>query len=106
MKAMRNPFPGATRIFQDTDGTVYVMVYPSCIQGIWNWGVNPGLLVRLWRYSAKKIFIDLVPPGERRELPYIPSVIPRGELMKRLSQNGEFNEQKGFYRLFVEETTL
>lgn len=106
MKAMRNPFPGASRRYRDKDDTIYVMVYPTCVQGVWNWGINPGLLLSLWSYSAKKVFVDLVPPGERREIPYKPGVITRGELMLRLNKNGEFSEQKGFYRLFVDEETL
>lgn len=106
MKAMRNPFPGASRIYQDTDGTVYIMIYPTLVQGVWNWGINPGLLLRMWHYGSKKIFVDLVPPYERREIPYKPGVINRSELMLRLNRNGEFNEHKGFYRLFVDESTL
>lgn len=106
MKAMRNPYPGASRLYQDTDGVVYVVVYPTFVKGTWNWGINPGLLLRLWNHGSKKVYVDLVPPGERRDLPYKPGVISRGELMQRLNKNGEFNQQLGFYRLFVDTETL
>lgn len=101
MKALPNKFPGRASLWEDeTIQTMYVVINPTNIGGAWNWGINPLLLASLWKRGPKKVFVDLVPPRERRDTPSIANVISRGDLMKLLARNADFHP-KGFYRLWT-----
>lgn len=103
MKAVPNKFPGRASLWEDEDlGILYVVIGATNIGGAWNWGINPLLLASLWKRGPKKVFIDLVPPGEYRERPQMSNTITRGALMKRLARHADFH-QKGFYRLWHSE---
>lgn len=101
MRPFPHKFPGAARQWLDIEGDIlYVMIYPTEVQGAWNWGVNPLLLASLWSRPNGRVFVDLVQPLDRRERPDVKNVITRSTLMKRLSSDADFHH-KGFYRLWV-----